>query len=147
MVKQLPLQSRLIVAADYENDPNEEPVREKILRLCDSLAGSGVIIKVNSALRMYGYGLIDEIHERDLEVFADLKYYDIAATLDADASFLRMFKPSLVTVACDAGFPGLKRLRDELPDTEVLGVTVLTSLNDSDMERVGRVCVADAVRR
>ena len=125
---------RLIVAADFEPiAPNGRRwVREQILALADSLQGTGVYFKVNSGLRAWGYDLISEIQSRGLKVFADLKLFDISKTLSIDGILLREARPELLTVVCSAGVAAMRALKDELPDTEVLGVTVLTSLTDAD---------------
>ena len=64
---------RLIVAADYKPDRKlgqhgASWVRQQVLILADSLSGTGVYLKVGSALRACGYELIAEIHERNLRV-------------------------------------------------------------------------------
>ncbi|HAO64406.1 TPA: orotidine-5'-phosphate decarboxylase [Candidatus Taylorbacteria bacterium] len=142
MVLNLPVQQRLIVAADFKPVTGADPVlnpkkwrswvRDKVLRLSDQLARTGVIIKVNSALRSVGYDLIDEIHARGLRVFADLKLIDIDGTLSTDGTLLTEAKPELVTAMCLAGPKALLALKAALPKTEILGVTVLTSLTEAD---------------
>jgi len=121
---------RLIVAADFKPDPTKQQGRQwvfyKVLAMADSLKGTGVYLKVNSALRSYGYDLIGEIQLRGLRVFADLKLIDIGETLATDGVLLRQTKPELLTTVCTAGNSALQALKAELPDTEVLGVTVLT---------------------
>src|SRR3989344_8199421 len=121
---------RLIVAADY--DPRKLGgiigVKNEVLKLAESLKGLGVIIKVNSVLRARGYSLIEDLHGLGLRVFADLKLIDIPATMKLDGRLLREVKPDILTVMCCAGVDGMRAVRDTLPDTEVLGVTVLTSL-------------------
>jgi orotidine-5'-phosphate decarboxylase len=101
-----------------------------VLRLADSLAETGVCLKVNSALRLCGYDLILEIRARGLTVFGDLKLNDIPETMRTDAILLDRYKPDIVTVMASSGVAGMQALKKELPDTKVLAVTVLTSLND-----------------
>ncbi|OHA59252.1 MAG: orotidine 5'-phosphate decarboxylase [Candidatus Vogelbacteria bacterium RIFOXYD1_FULL_46_19] len=135
-MKTLTPAERLIVAADFKPraimGQGRADVRSQVLTLADSLKGTGVIIKVNSALRACGYDLISEIQSHGLRVFADLKLIDIGETLSTDGVLLREAKPELLTTMCVAGFTAMQALKAELPDTEVLGVTVLTSLNDRD---------------
>jgi orotidine-5'-phosphate decarboxylase len=140
---------RLIVAADFKPiEPNgRESVRKQVLSLADDLNGIGVYLKVNSALRALGYGLIEEIHERGLRVFADIKLFDIKETLITDGALLREVKPELLTTACGAGVVALQALKAELPDTEVLGVTVLTSLTDEDTRALFTCSTEEAVMR
>jgi orotidine-5'-phosphate decarboxylase len=133
-MKILKPEERLIVAADFKPvyPYGRKWVRKQVLLLADELKGTGVFIKVNSALRACGYALIDEIHDRGLKVFADLKVFDISETLSTDGVLLKEAKPELLTTACVSGVVAMKALKDELPDTEVLGVTVLTSHKDVD---------------
>lgn len=129
---------RLIIAADYPPDrcaPNS--ILGKVLDLADLLKGTGVLIKVNSALRFWGYRLIGELHERDLGVFADLKLCDIPATMRADAQLLSAYGPELLTVMCSAGVEAMAEVVDHIgPATTVLGVTILTSLDEEECQGI-----------
>ncbi len=130
---------RLIVAADFKPDGlGWKGVRQQVVNLCELLQGTGVYIKVNSILRACGYNLIDVIHSHDLKVFADLKLYDIPETLATDGALLREVKPELLTVVCTAGVASMHALAVELPETEILGVTVLTSLTEADVLQIYR---------
>ena len=134
-MRKLTLAERLIVGADYKpvGPDGREWVRTKVLKLADQISGTGVYMKVNSALRACGYGLIDEIHARGIKVFADLKLDDIKETLTIDGILLREAKPELLTVKCTAGIASMQALKNELPDTEILGVSVLTNLTEEDV--------------
>lgn len=138
---------RLIVAADYrpEGPKGLIDANRKVLDLARSIANTGVHIKVNTVLRARGYHLIEQLHELGLKVFADPKLNDIKETLATDGAFLREVKPELLTVMCSAGIDGMRALKEMLPDTEVLGVTVLTSLDDRASEAIYRRTVADQV--
>lgn len=134
--------SRLIVAADFEPaiEPLADPrnavafVRDKVLALASLLKNTGAVIKVNSALRAAGYSLIDELHGLGLQVMADLKFTDIGQTNGIDGRLLAAYRPEIVTVMCNAGVKGMRRLVEPLREagTTVLGVTVLTSLSADD---------------
>lgn len=148
----LTLSERLIVAADFRPDPKQgqgrDWVRGQVLTLVAALIGTGgVYIKVNSALRACGYELIGKIHQFGAKVFADLKLYDIGETLATDGVLLREFRPELLTAVCTAGVGPLRALKAELPNTEVLGVTVLTSLSDVDTRAMFVCTTEDAVCR
>ncbi|MFZ2522888.1 MAG: orotidine-5'-phosphate decarboxylase [Minisyncoccia bacterium] len=142
---------RLIVAADFRPRPEmglgRADVVSQILTLARSLKGTGVYLKVNSGLRASGYGLIDEIHSLGLRVFADLKLFDIGETLATDGVLLREAKPELLTTVCVAGVSAMKALKAELPETEILGVTVLTSLKDADTQAMFTCSTEEAVMR
>lgn len=132
---------RLIVAADFKPDLAKFRgrlwVRDQVIKLASSLRGLGVCIKLNSILRAIGYDLIDRIHDAGLDVLVDLKLIDISETLSTDGALLSEAEPELLTVMCSAGLKGLEDLRAVLPETEVLGVTVLTSLKDENLSELG----------
>lgn len=130
---------RLIVAADYDPDKHggRTGVKKKVLELAKILEGTGVYIKVNSIARACGYDLIDELHALGLRVFVDLKLIDIPKTMRFDGSFLREAKPEIVTVMCCAGIDGMNAVKEWIGNnTEVLGVTVLTSLNEEECQAI-----------
>ncbi len=160
MQKILTPAERLIVAADFkpkdtrpyvptngQKDHWRNEVKSQVLALADSLKGTGVYLKVNSALRACGYDLIGEIQSRGLRVFADLKLIDISETLSTDGALIREAKPELLTTMCVAGLTAMQALKAELPDTEVLGVTVLTSLKDADTQAMFTCSTEEAVMR
>ncbi|MBP9749479.1 MAG: orotidine-5'-phosphate decarboxylase [Candidatus Pacebacteria bacterium] len=149
MQKILTPAERLIVAADFKpTAPNGKAwVKAQVLALADSLKGTGVYLKVNSALRACGYDLIGEIQSRGLRVFADLKLFDIGETLSTDGVLLKEAKPELLTTVCVAGATAMQALKAELPGTEVLGVTVLTSLKDVDTQAMFTCSTVEAVMR
>lgn len=142
---------RLIVAADYTpvgiGRGGREWARTQVLKLADRLAGTQVYLKVNTILRACGYDLIEEIRSRGLRVFADLKLFDIPATLTTDGVLLREFNPELLTVSCAAGVDAMRALQAELTSTEVLGVTVLTSLKADDVDAMFSCSTKEAVLR
>jgi orotidine-5'-phosphate decarboxylase len=142
-------EERLIVAADFipQNGEGRSWVRKQVLDLADKLADTGVVIKVNSALRACGYDLIDELHARELKVFADLKLFDIKETLTTDGAYLQEASPYLLTTVCSVGIEGMRALKAALPNTQVLGVTVLTNLSDDDTDRMFSCTVSEGVLR
>ncbi len=145
----LSVRERLIVAFDFK--PNlfvncgRKWVHREIWRLIRELAKTGVTVKMNSALRALGYEIIDEVHQRGLSFFADLKLADIPETLTIDGTLLSEARPEFVTVYCATGRPSMTALREALPKTEVLGVTVLTSMNEIESATVFNTTVGDSV--
>lgn len=124
---------RLIVAADFDGDPKENLL--SIKKLCADLQGTGICIKLNADLRG-DYDLACVVYDYGLMLFADLKLIDIPSTLARDAKKLGVIAPHFVTVMCAAGKQAIKALKDSLPDTKVLGVTVLTSMDNTECTKV-----------
>lgn len=74
---------------------------------------------------------------RGVDVFLDLKLHDIPATVRGAASSVAKVRPDLLTVHAAAGAAAIEAAVQALPDTTIVGVTVLTSLNDADLREIG----------
>lgn len=83
-----------------------------------------------------------------LPVFLDVKLHDIPNTIAGAARALAPLTPRYVTVHAFGGAAMIRAAVDGLPDTRVVGVTVLTSLGERDLAAFGFPNSAlDAVRR
>lgn len=81
-------------------------------------------------------------------VFLDLKLHDIPSTVAGAARSVARLAPDLLTVHAAGGADMVRAAVESLPDTTVVGVTVLTSLSATDLAAVGlRGSPRDAVRR
>ncbi|MEI8339816.1 MAG: orotidine-5'-phosphate decarboxylase [bacterium] len=138
--KKLEVCERLIVAADFKPvNRNMDPDVEIDLileELADAIGSTGVYIKINSGLRCLGHDAIRLLHRSGLKVFGDLKLNDIPETLSTEGYILEKFKPELLTVMCTTGVKSMAALKNELPNTEILGVTVLTHLGENECVRM-----------
>ena len=81
-------------------------------------------------------------------VFLDLKLHDIPATVAGAARAVSRLRPDVLTVHAAGGADVIRAAVEAAPGTMVAAVTVLTSLGDDDLGRIG-ICgpVADAVLR
>jgi orotidine-5'-phosphate decarboxylase len=85
---------------------------------------------------------------RGANVFLDLKLHDIPATVRGAARSVAKVRPDLLTVHAAAGAAAVQAAVEALPDTTIVGVTVLTSLDDGDLDAIGLAGpVSDAVVR
>jgi len=85
---------------------------------------------------------------RGADVFLDLKLHDIPATVRGAAKSVSKVRPDLLTVHAAAGAAAIREAVQALPDTMIVGVTVLTSLDDHDLDEIGLAGpVRDAVLR
>jgi len=83
-----------------------------------------------------------------VQVFLDLKLHDIPATVAGAARAVARLRPGLLTVHAVAGPAAIRAAVEAAPDTRIAAVTVLTSLGDADLARIGLAGpVCDAVRR
>jgi orotidine-5'-phosphate decarboxylase len=136
-MKNLKPEERLIVAADGPNP----------LLLAHALHGTGVVFKENVNLRDLGYAFsIPEARQMGFPYFADAKLNDLAATMKRDGKLLREYGPAMVTVMCSAPLAALKAFKAELPECEVLGVTVLTDMTEEECEELYGRNISDQVK-
>ena len=83
-----------------------------------------------------------------VQIFLDLKLHDIPATVAAAARAVARLRPALLTVHAAAGAAAIRAAADAAAGTRVVAVTVLTSLGEADLQRIGLAGPAsDAVRR
>jgi orotidine-5'-phosphate decarboxylase len=83
-----------------------------------------------------------------VQIFLDLKLHDIPATVAAAARAVARLRPAMLTVHAAAGSAAIRAAAAALPDTRVVAVTVLTSLGEADLSRIGLAGPAsDAVLR
>ncbi|HEX6520609.1 MAG TPA: orotidine-5'-phosphate decarboxylase [Streptosporangiaceae bacterium] len=83
-----------------------------------------------------------------VSVFLDLKLHDIPATVAGASRAVARLRPDVLTVHAAGGPDVVRAAVEAAPGTMVAAVTVLTSLNDDALSRVGMSGpVADAVIR
>jgi orotidine-5'-phosphate decarboxylase len=132
--KDIPLKDRLIFAMDV-------PDCARARTLTDELGDAVTFYKMGLELMMSGgyFELLDWMLARDKKVFADLKFFDIPATVGSAVRQLSARGASCVTVhgnqsimEAAAGNKG--------DDLKVLAVTVLTSLDRGDLDDLGFDC-------
>ncbi|MEU5858852.1 orotidine-5'-phosphate decarboxylase [Nocardiopsis dassonvillei] len=81
-------------------------------------------------------------------VFLDLKLHDIPATVAGAARSVAGLRPSILTVHAGGGADMVRAAVEAAPETRIAAVTVLTSMDEDDLEQVGLLGPArDAVRR
>lgn len=81
---------------------------------------------------------VHEMHEIGLPIFLDLKFHDIPNTVAKAIQALRPLEPAILTVHAAGGRAMLEDAKAAAPaGTKVVAVTMLTSLDDSDLVSVG----------
>jgi orotidine-5'-phosphate decarboxylase len=120
---------RLIVALDVPNAPAG-------LALADRLGDAVSFYKVGlGMLTGGGLALANELkHERGKRVFLDLKLFDIGATVEAAVRGLVQHEPDFLTVHGDPNVVRAAREGAGAKPTRILAVTVLTSVDRSDLD-------------
>jgi orotidine-5'-phosphate decarboxylase len=83
-------------------------------------------------------GIARVIDATGLPLFLDLKLHDIPNTVAGGVRAIARLKPALLTVHTQGGQAMMRAARDAAPpETQVIGVTVLTSLNGEDLNSIG----------
>jgi orotidine-5'-phosphate decarboxylase len=120
---------RLIVAIDRSS-------RDDILRLVDSLQGAAGLFKIGlQAFVTNGPAIVREVVSRGVKIFLDLKIHDIPNTARHAVAEAASLGAAMVTVHASGGSSMLRACA--IDTTLVLGVTVLTSLDDAELQRIG----------
>ena len=125
------LRDRLIVALDVPNVDDAEA-------LAATLADSVSFYKIGMEL-VYGGGLelVERLVGRGKKIFLDLKLHDIPATVERAAAQVARRGATFLTVHA---YPQtMAAAKAGVADTglEILGVTVMTSYDDKDLEDAG----------
>jgi orotidine-5'-phosphate decarboxylase len=81
---------------------------------------------------------VREMAQIGLPIFLDLKLHDIPNTVAKAVQALRALNPAILTVHAAGGQAMMEDAKAAAPTgTKVVGVTVLTSLDESDLKAVG----------
>jgi orotidine-5'-phosphate decarboxylase len=137
---------RLIVALDLST---AAAARKIVAAVGDSAHAYKVGMQLYTA---EGPSYVRELVGSGHRVFLDLKYHDIPNTVGAAVREAAQLGVSMLTVHASGGGKMLgsavDAARDANPDLLVLAVTVLTSLGDNELGKIGlRGGVLDQVRR
>jgi orotidine-5'-phosphate decarboxylase len=128
--KPIPVQERLIFAVDT-SDINEAK------RLVDVLGDQVHFYKLGLELFVAGgyFELLEWLSKRNKKSFVDLKFFDVPQTV---ASAVRQLRGKNATFATVHGNDEiLKAACKEKDGLKILAVTVLTSMNETDIEEFG----------
>jgi orotidine-5'-phosphate decarboxylase len=132
--KDIPARDRLIFAMDV-------PDCDRAMALTDELGDAVTFYKIGLELMMSGgyFELLDWMLARDKKVFADLKFFDIPATVGSAVRQLKDRGASCVTVHGNQSIMEAAA-ENKGDDLKVLAVTVLTSLDRGDLDDLGFDC-------
>ena len=108
------------------------------------------VLKIGLELYLrYGPDVVASVRgARGVQNFLDLTLHDPPATVAAAAKAGARLRPALLTVHAAAGRAAIKAAAEAIPAAKIVAVTVLTSLGEADLNRVGLAGpVSSAVRR
>lgn len=136
---ELPPGERLILALDGLNGAEAEALTLTIAELRWVKVGLELFVAA-------GPGIVKRLRRQGLQVFLDLKFHDIPATMAAACRRAAALGANLVTVHASAGVAALEAAQQAVatssvhppgspPATRLLAVTVLTSWQPADFNR------------
>jgi len=142
---------RIIYALDVEHF---DDARRLVLEFKDHVG----MFKVGKQLFTHcGPKIVDFIKMKDSKVFLDLKYHDIPNTVAKAVIEAVRLGVDMLDVHTSGGFTMMKEARGALGDTAkklgiqrpgIIGVTVLTSIDDGELKRMGiEISVLDLTKR
>lgn len=136
--KNIPQQERLIFALDV-------PDGNRAMALVDQLDDAVVFYKLGLELFLSGayFELSAELKRRGKRVFADLKLFDIPATVGRAVAQLARHEVDFLTVHGNDSM--LEAAVAAAGDTGILAVTALTSLDRGDLDDLGFACDVEAL--
>ncbi len=126
----IPPRQRLIVALDV---PGADAAKALVRELGDAVE----FYKIGLELMASGcyFELLDWLLANDKRVFADLKFYDIPATVAAAVRQMARRGASFLTIQGDRAI--IEAAASEKGELEILAVTVLTSVGRDDLREMG----------
>ena len=127
--------TELILAVDLE----DKEVAKKFLA---PLRGELSWVKIGLQMFLkYGPAVVDEFADAGFRVFLDLKLHDIPNTVASAIKSLRGRPCGMLTIHALGGEEMMRRAldaaADALPQTLLLGVTVLTSMDEKQLAGIG----------
>jgi orotidine-5'-phosphate decarboxylase len=131
----IPTRERLIFALDV---PDIDRARALIAQLGDSV----IFYKLGLEFFLSGnyFELAAELRDQGKKIFADLKLFDIPATVASAVRQLARHQVDFCTVHGNDSM--LKAAADAKGNSKILAVTALTSLDQGDLDDLGFLCDA-----
>lgn len=129
------MKTELILAVDLED-------KETAKTFLAPLRGELSWVKLGLQMFLkYGPAIVDEFADAGFSVFLDLKLHDIPNTVASAIRSLRGRPCGMLTIHTLGGREMMRRAldaaADALPQTRLLGVTVLTSMDDAQLAGIG----------
>jgi orotidine-5'-phosphate decarboxylase len=128
--KPIDVNERLIFALDFESPDQAKAIVE-------TLGEAVTFYKLGLELFMAGdyYAMVDWLIQRHKKVFVDLKFFDVPQTVGSAVKQLRNRSATFATVHGNDAI--LRAAVQEKENLKILAVTVLTSLDQGDLNDLG----------
>ena len=120
---------RVIVALDSDN-------LEKINKLVDLIKNHIFGVKIGyEFLLNFGLTGYKKIQKKNTNIFLDLKLHDIPNTVKNGIKAISTLNPYFTTIHISGGDKMLEAAMNNKKKTKILGVSILTSLNNNQIKR------------
>ena len=125
---------KIIIALDYSNI-------EEVYKFIDNIDPNLCRLKIGKELfTKYGPSTVKEIHNKGFEVFLDLKFHDIPTTVYKACIAAFSLNIWMLNIHLSGGYDmacaAMNAKNDCQSNSKLIGVTVLTSLSDTNCERI-----------
>lgn len=80
---------------------------------------------------------VEKMKKFGLPIFLDLKLHDIPNTVKQSLKNVLSLEPDFLTVHLSGGYKMIEVLKDIKKDTKIIGVSLLTSLDNEDLKNMG----------
>jgi orotidine-5'-phosphate decarboxylase len=112
---------------------------ETAARWSQAVSPHVAVVKVGLQLFCrYGPAVVDAVRGgTGVGLFLDLKLHDIPATVAGAADAVAGLRPQFLTVHASGGAAMVRAAVDAAPDTAIAAITVLTSLDATDLQSIG----------
>ena len=122
---------KIILALDLDD-------RNQLEDIVDRLDNKLRWVKIGLQLfTKYGPEVVHHFSNKGVKIFLDLKLYDIPNTVAVAVQSISKLPVDLLTIHCSGGYEMMSRAVESAnqhnSNLEILGVTVLTSMNDNNM--------------
>ena len=117
---------KLIVALDFSNS-------EEVSQTINFLNPEKCILKVGLQLYLAeGESILDLLTNKGFEIFLDLKLHDIPNTVNKAVEEIAQFNILMTTIHLQGGAEMIEAAKSAAGNTKILGVSLLTSLDEND---------------
>lgn len=129
------IKERLIVSLDLET-------ATQAMDLVNLLGEDVLFYKVGLQMFLhYGSQFVLDLKQKNKKIFLDLKLNDIPNTVSSAIKVLSGLHVDMINLHTFIGYDGMKLAAETvmqfMPGTALIGVTVLTSLGDEELQKIG----------
>ncbi len=123
------MSKKIIVALDSDN-------LSKIIKLVKILKAEVFAFKLGYQFFLnFGFGGYKKVYSICPKIFLDLKLHDIPNTVRKGIKAISKIKPLLTTIHISGGDEMMKASKLEKKNTKILGVSILTSIDDKQSKK------------